>query len=320
MTNYYELKTHVSNSMLGWLKKSPAYYLSKISGDTEERENKSFENGKLVHKYLESPDSFIIEDFNRPTDKALDFLNSYYIYKDLDKAKEHSGHGWSSKQLNEKVLNSLDGQKYSEFLDSSKDKLILSKNEKYILDNVVKNIKKNPIIAPIIYDNEDVLTEYEIYWDKQIPNGSFIPCKGKLDKIKLDHKRKKIRIIDYKTTSKTPYGKLVKVNCFSDAQLDFIGTGWFSSFLKYDYYRQAGMYVDAVKHKFADYINSGYTIEFIFIVIELNGTFDLAIYSVSDQLLGYGLMEQQDLLTQFHFYQTTGDWSTPLSYNRIIQV
>ncbi len=320
LTDYYSIKTHVSNSMLGWLDRSPAYYLSRINGDAEEKESKSLERGKLLHYYLESPDSFIVEDFDRPTEGAVGFLNAYYECNDVERAKEKSSHGWSVKVLKEKILDSESGKKYLEFLAGSKDKLVLSKEQKYLIDNAIKSIKNNPIVAPLVYDTTgEIYNELELYWEKQLTSGR-VNCKGKLDKVKVDHSKKIIRVIDYKSTSKTPFGKLIKVHSFGDAQLDYSGTGWFTSFLNYKYYRQAGMYYDGIKHHFAELIEKGYKIEFLFVVIELGGPFDVAVYSITDSLIGYGLSDQSDLLNQFIYYQTTGDWSTPYGFNKIVKV
>ena len=320
MDNYYNIKTHVSNSMLGWLDVSPAYYLYKLGGGGEEKESKSLENGKLLHYYIENPDSFIVEDFDKPTEKALEFLNAYYECLDIEKAKEKTSHGWSVEVLKNKVLNTESGKKYLEFLAGSRDKLVLSKEQKFLIDNAIKSIKNNPLVAPLVYDdNGEVYKELEIYWEKELTNGK-VNCKGKLDKVKIDHEKKKITIIDYKSTFKTPFGLLVKTNSFGSPQLDYVATGWFKSFLNFKYYRQAGMYYDAVSHQFKELINKGYKIEFLFVVIQLSNISDIAVYSVSDLLMGYGLSEQNDLLCKYNHYMQTGDWSTPVESRKIITI
>lgn len=320
MSDYFKKLDYISNSMLGWLDRSPAYYLQKLSYNAEEKETKSLEYGKLLHTYFEKPDAFIVEDFEKPTGKAGEFLDAYFLLKDIKKAKDKINHGWSEDVLKNKVLDSKDGQKYLDFLKLSSDRLALTKDQKYKLDGAIKSLNNNPLVTELLYSDLESYNEQEIYWEENpyINNTQYeVKCKGKLDKIILDHKKKKIIIIDLKSTSDTPYGNLVKTHSTSDPQIDYKASGWFISFMKYKYYRQAGMYTKAINVYFKDLIKDDYKIEFIFIVSELGKSFDTAVYKVSDTMIGYGIAEVDRLITDYNFYKQMNEWNIPQQYKKI---
>ena len=69
---YYEDKTRISNSNIGWfLNKGPAFLHKMLTDPPPEEKNPVLERGTMIHEYLLQPEEFqkdyVIWDKSRPT-------------------------------------------------------------------------------------------------------------------------------------------------------------------------------------------------------------------------------------------------------------
>ena len=81
---YYEDKSRVSNSAIGWfIKKGPRYFRDMLDGKEEGMSFSFLEKGTMIHEYLLQPDEFwkdyAILDFRIPRVKQQkDLLDEYH--------------------------------------------------------------------------------------------------------------------------------------------------------------------------------------------------------------------------------------------------
>ncbi len=303
--NYYDNKEYVSNSMLNWLDISPKYLLYKLKRNSEEVETKALENGKLLHSYIEDPSKFIVSEIENPGGKTGDFLEAYAKVKDVEKAKEMSNMGYTVKKLTE-LLEDKRNRDYLNFIQLSEGKIALTRDQKIAIDGAIASLHSNKYSADLLFTDplmHESKNELEVYFESIVNRGtSSVKRKAKLDKVTIDHVNKVIKVTDLKTTTKNAMGKFYPLNNQVKTgfiQKDYYYDGWFASFINFGYYRQAAYYVDAVKHIYFDLIDKGYTVEFYFIVVRLDTSFDVAVYRTSQATLNYGHSDVNNLLNKY---------------------
>ena len=311
--NYFDKKEFISNSMLGWIDKSPSYFISKLNKNIEELESKSLENGTLLHNYIENEKDFVIADVIKPGEKTALFIEEFLrSNRNIEKAKEFSGLSYKTETL-ETMLQKPENKAYLDFLELSSNKICLTKDQGIKITNAVAALKANPYSHYLLFsDNSnldiEVYSELEIYFEYRA-----VQCKSKLDKVIVDHTDKTITVSDLKTTSENPYGKIYStlmddedLNFNYPLDIQYKGTGWFKSFINYRYYRQGTFYLLAAKEHFKDLIfKKGYTLKFMFIPVELGNSYDIAIYQLKPQgkFILFGTQEIQDLLNKYKTFK-----------------
>lgn len=303
--NYYENKEFISNSMLSWLDRGPAYFLSKLNKDSEQYESKSLENGKLLHSYIEDPQNFVIADIEKPGEKTALFIEEFARTRSIEKAKVFAGLAEKTKlDTLEASLKETKNKNYLDFLELSNGKTCLTKDQGYKISNAIKALHSNRISDSLLFpdklqQNFETFNELEIYFEY---NGH--KCKSKLDKVNINRADKTIKIIDLKTTAENPYGVLIPLvttpfNLNLPPESQYRATGWFRSMFNYSYYRQGAFYIKAISNKFKKLIDDGYTVEFIFVVVELGNTFDVAIYKLGNSLRTFGQVAMDNGLAKY---------------------
>lgn len=311
---YFKIKNRASSSMLKWLEHGPAYCKLKLDSNVEEKETKSLENGKLLHYYIEDPTNFVISDATKPSGMMGFFMDKYFETKSLDAAFNYSGFKEQYKKTALKNFEKEENQKYLQFLEESNERLVLTTAQKKLVERSIKALVNSPTACKYLsidstLKDEGFTSHHElpIMWDYE-----GIPCKSMLDKIHI--KDDKILIVDLKTTSKPSVGALYKTNSLDAFRYNYIGTGWFNSYLSFRYYRQQEFYIEAVKwyckHELG--INNP-NIQFMFVVINIVDTFDVSCYTRSlhfdNSLI---LKEIMDLLRAFQRF-VDGDTNRSLS-------
>ena len=223
---YYEDKTRISNSNIGWfLNKGPAYLHKMLTEDVPEDKNPVLERGTMIHEYILQPEEFqkdyVVWDKSRPTSaqqekfcQALAFSTEIEPNRAiLDAYKQaYSTAGKSDdKMLSEglKIASTL--KDYIDFLKANDGRIMISPWDVKMLEKVKQNIQSHKLAYSIIEASrvlrdykDDVIFEnhheFHINWEfyGEMP----IACKSLLDGLTLDFKNKKAIIYDLKTTAK----------------------------------------------------------------------------------------------------------------------
>lgn len=237
LEEFYSKKFYFSYSSMKRLLYSPkSFYEHYIAGNKEEKISKNLLLGKLIHCLLLEPNElenkFIISPVSTPNGDTFKLLNDLYKEQSA-KVSELS----TLRDFKEEVLEKLkeinlhqsltDGKKegeptgdekriakicieqnetYFRFLCKSKNKNVVDQQQYDYAKNAVSVITANDNIAKIMYlystefDNVEIYNEHEIKMDSTpISN---VGLKGIIDRIIIDHDKKLITIIDFKTTSK----------------------------------------------------------------------------------------------------------------------
>lgn len=260
---YYEDKTRISNSNIGWfLNKGPAFLHKMLTEDVPEEKNPVLERGTMIHEYILEPEEFrkdyVVWDKSRPSSAQQEkfcqaLANTLEIEPDkavLSAYKSaYSTAGKSEdKMLSEglKIASTL--KDYIDFLKANDKRIMISPWDVKMLEKIKYNIQSHKLAADIIWPRNSRVRgldieyfipvtgdpgispisdyhEFHINWEfyGEMP----IACKSLLDGLTLDFKNKKAIIYDLKTTQKLWH--------FED------------SIQQYDYCRQLMYYTMAVQ-------------------------------------------------------------------------
>lgn len=227
---YYEDRTRISNSNIGWfLNKGPAYLHKMLTEDVPEDKNPVLERGTMIHEYLLQPEEFqkdyVVWDKSRPFSvqqekfcQALAFSTEIEPNRAiLDAYKQaYSIAGKSEdKMLSEglKIASTL--KDYIDFLKSRDERLMVTPSEYKMLEKIKQNVYSHKAANLIVWPGngtkdkyhegvhfetakKSMYHEFHINWEYE----GKIKCKSLLDGLTLDFKNKKAIIYDLKTTAK----------------------------------------------------------------------------------------------------------------------
>lgn len=316
--NYYKLP-YISNSSISLINPeqggSPKKYKTYvIDGKKEEDDTSSFQNGRIIHSYIENPDTFEVSDLEKPTEMMSKWVEEVYdkiqglkevevdkeskvlklsvleIRKDKYYARMNDDTVW------DKFCN--EGFEYLKFLIRKEDKIIISKETKKILENVISSIKKKKLVNDILFgkgDNfgDECYNEMVILWDKDI-NDINLKLKSLLDRVIISPVNKTIKIIDSKTTSKPlsnfPY-----------------------YFRYYRYYRQLAFYGSAIEYYMKNYYPedidfSEWKIEYFVVVMETFGIYECGLFTIPQDWITEGFKEYNNLLKRLSYHIKNDSW------------
>lgn len=302
--NYFKIVA-LSNSSLGWLKESPVLFKGLSSNnDWEERDSLSLERGSLLHLYILEPSKFEVSDvipitgmmgtFIKEMSKLDSTSKNTGIFNpdDLRKAYEKAGFKISFDKVCEKFMESLN-QKYFNFLQKSDGKLSISKQNQWLLETAKTNLTNNKKSFDLLFNdfihqknNIEIYTEYPIEFEYQ-----GIKCKAKIDKLFIDHKNKKITLIDLKTTGKS-------INKFKDAVK------------YYEYNRQLAWYKLAIQSKF----KLDYEFEIFLVAVSIDtGNDEAMVYRIPNKLIESGEDSYNKLINLYKEHLKYG-FDFPIAY------
>lgn len=253
---YYEDKTRISNSNIGWfLNKGPAFLHKMLTEDVPEEKNPVLERGTMIHEYILQPEEFqkdyVVWDKSRPSSAQQEkfcqaLANTLEIEPDkavLSAYKSaYSTAGKSEdKMLSEglKIASTL--KDYIDFLKANDKRIMISPWDVKMLEKIKHNIQSHKLANEIVWfvgygeypaDSPVMPGDEMAFWHEFHINWEFygempIACKSLLDGLTLDFKNKKAIIYDLKTTQKLWH--------FED------------SIQQYDYCRQLMYYTMAVQ-------------------------------------------------------------------------
>jgi len=274
---FYKNKFEFSYSSLNKLLWNPqAFYQTYVLGNREERDDAHLVNGKIIHALLLEPEkfneNFIISPDNLPTGNPKIVIDRVFNHH-----QELSKNGDERIQLNEfsdAILDVMKDMKYHQTLKTDQqrlDKIITNENSGYwnflrakgkktLIDQqslefcktAVDIIKTDSKICNLLgcnvteFDNKEVFNEIPLTCNvNEMPFG----LKAIIDNLVFDNDKKIIYINDVKTTSKE--------------LKDFPETIEF-----YNYWLQAAIYTSIVAARYFEKFESGWMIQFNFVVID----------------------------------------------------
>lgn len=331
--HYYSIPA-VSNSGLKEINPdqggSPAKFKKVVlDRDVVYEPNPSFENGKIIHKYVEDPANFVISDFTKPTEtmalwvgrvfNALpdaitvdNFLSSEKIIKEIAlDVREGAYKSMKDDTVTAKFWK--EGAEYINYLFIERsDQIILNQQQLNMMDFIIESINNNPKAYELLFkepdfkDNIKAYNEKAIYWKKEVNPGSTynlvsMNMKSLVDRFKLHFVSKNsivVDLIDFKTTSSTV------------ANFKY-------SFKKYRYYRQLAVYKEAITEfiKQAYILKGDYpedtTILFnhYIVAVETTGLYQCKVFRIGKKYIEKGEEEYNHLLRMVAYHQASGQWS-----------
>ena len=163
---YYEDKTRISNSNIGWfLNKGPAFLHKMLTEDVPEEKNPVLERGTMIHEYILQPEEFqkdyVVWNKSRPSSaqqekfcQALAFSTEIEPNRAiLDAYKEaYSTAGKSEdKMLSEglKIASTL--KDYIDFLKANDGRKMISHWDVKMLDKIKHNIQSHKLADKIVW-------------------------------------------------------------------------------------------------------------------------------------------------------------------------
>ena len=327
---YYEDKTRLSNSNIGWfLNKGPAYLHKMLTEDVPEEKNPVLERGTMIHEYILQPEEFqkdyVVWDKSRPTSaqqekfcRALAFSTEIEPNRAILSAfkQAYSTAGKSEdKMLSEglKIASTL--KDYIDFLKANDGRIMISPWDAKMLEKIKHNIQSHKLAANIIWprnnrvrrlDIEDFIPvtgdsgispisdyhEFHINWECR-----GVQCKSLLDGLTLDFKNKKVIIYDLKTTQKLWH--------FED------------SIDQYDYLRQLCYYKKAVLWYLENECGEDpltWDFEFYIIGIDTTGSYEIRTFYIDEYAVNSRIATIHNVLDEIAWHQSTGKWDHSRSY------
>ena len=328
---YYEDKTRISNSNIGWfLNKGPAFLHKMLTEDVPEEKNPVLERGTLIHMYLLQPEEFqktyVVWDKSRPFSAQQEkfcqaLASSLEIEPDkaiLDAYKQaYSTAGKSEdKMLSEglKIASTL--KEYIDYLKDPERKQMISPSEYQMLKKIKNNFKAHKLAWKLLWPAEENMMgsipppmsnlkhyhEFHINWEAGygiIDLTEYYPvkCKSLLDSLTLDFKNKKATIMDLKTTAKLWHFE--------------------ESIEMYDYCRQLCYYTRAVEWYLEEELHENpgdWTFEYYIIGIDTTGSNEIRVFKINEDDVEARDNTICDALGEIAWHQSNNKWDHSREY------
>ena len=314
---YYEDRSRISNSNIGWfLQKGPAYLHKMLTDPLPEEKNPVLERGTMIHEYILQPEEFqkdyVVWDKSRPFSvqqekfcqalaSSLEIEPNRAILSAFKEAYSTAGKS-EDKMLSEglKIASTL--KDYIDFLKSNDKRIMISPSEAHMLEKIKKNINSHKIAGKIINNNYgntryENWHEFHINWIYYVEMAAGIDCKSLLDGLSLDYENKKAIIYDLKTTAKLWH--------FEDS----IDT--------YDYLRQLAYYTMAVKWYLKDEKKEDpekWEFDYYIIGIDTTGTSEVRVFKIEPHMVQSRNDTIHNALKAIFWHQATDKWEHSREY------
>ena len=311
---YYEDKTRISNSNIGWfLNKGPAFLHKMLTEDVPEEKNPVLERGTMIHEYILQPEEFrkdyVIWDKSRPTSAQQEkfcqaLASSLEIEPNraiLDAYKQaYSTAGKSEdKMLSEglKIASTL--KDYIDFLKANDGRIMISHWDYQMLEKIKHNIQSHKLAERIVwplghrqYGNSEYIGttdgstghthyhEFHINWEYEFDT---IYDKRRLpeDVIHVVIKCKSLLdglTLDFKNKIATIYDLKTTAKLWHFEE----------SIEMYDYGRQIAYYKNAVwwylKNE-CDEDPNDWNFKYYIIGIDTTGSYEIRVFEIQEQLI-----------------------------------
>ena len=331
---YYEDKTRISNSNIGWfLNKGPAYLHKMLTEDVPEEKSQALERGTMIHEYILQPEEFqkdyVVWDKGRPSsaqqEKFCQALASSIeiepnravlsAYKEAYSTKGKTEENMLSEGL--KIASTL--KDYIDFLKENTGRIMISPWDYQMLEKVRLNIGAHKAANAIVWPGnkgwkdsysigatfnttkKTFYHEFHINWEwyGDVPDSEFpsVKCKSLLDGLTLDFKNKKAIIYDLKTTQKLWH--------FED------------SINQYDYLRQLAYYTMAVRWYIYCELGdkaSKWDFEYYIIGIDTTGSNEIRVFNIDADKVKSSNDAIHNALNQIMWHQANNKWNHSRAY------
>ena len=272
------------------------------------------------------PDLFVVAEIDKPGGMMGKFIDVYVECGMNDEAAKEahikSGYKLPLKTIlakfqdetNKKEKEYKDINKYLDFIKVNKNKLVLTKQQKWTIFQVEKGIQRNPTAYEMLFQTNDVPIEntFDVFNELELYGLlEGIRIKGKIDKLVFDHTNKTITLIDLKSTSSAPYFRVKKVQNTGELTIDYQGTGFFNSFKGWCYYRQVAFYKTLIAENYKD-LFSKYSFECYIVAVNTTTSYDCAVIKISDEWINYGRTEMEELLFRYKQHDKENNWKYPI--------
>lgn len=305
---YYEDNTRISNSSIGWfLKHGPRYFKDMLDGKEEGLSGKSLEKGEMIHMWLLQKsifwDNYKIADYQVPSsvnqktfiDKYTNSFELMYDTKIINAYKE----SYKVDKLSDDVIL----QKGTELLELYKDyisslthndnKILITFADLNMLKTIESNIKSHKL-ANTLLNELDGNNEYHINWEFPKTYGyKPLDCKSLIDRFIIDYDKKKITLIDIKTT--------VDVYNFHE------------SMDKYEYHRQLAYYWLALQTYFIkdcglDLFKEDYEFETYIVAIQNNKKYKVRVFKINPKTIELELPKIEYAISEIAWHKKEDKW------------
>lgn len=328
---YYEDKTRISNSNIGWfLNKGPAFLHKMLTEDVPEEKNPVLERGTLIHMYLLQPEEFqktyVVWDKSRPFSaqqekfcqalaSSLEIEPNRAILSAYKEAYSTAGKS-EDKMLSEglKIASML--KEYIDYLKDPERKQMISPSEYQMLKKIKNNFKAHKLAWKLLWPAEENMMgsipppmsnlkhyhEFHINWEAGygiIDLTEYYPvkCKSLLDSLTLDFKNKKATIMDLKTTAKLWHFE--------------------ESIEMYDYCRQLCYYTRAVEWYLEEELHENpgdWTFEYYIIGIDTTGSNEIRVFKINEDDVEARDNTICDALGEIAWHQANNKWEHSRAY------
>jgi hypothetical protein len=221
-------------------------------------ESKSLENGTLIHRYMENPTSFEVDDDDKPSDTICAIVDKLFNEYELDLsmpldhqllmapiieiAKEIGYYPkWGDEAKHRNIVK--DGKVYFEFLKKANGKTILTKAQKIALEGMKSSLNGDQC-APFVHGGFMPMEFKELPLFVQVDG---IWYKILVDYLGIDIENKIVAVSDLKSTSKPLPWFIKHMEPGLDNYGDLVYQYRPGPFYYHRYYRQLGFYVGIIK-------------------------------------------------------------------------
>lgn len=340
---YYEDKTRISNSNIGWfLNKGPAYLHKMLTEDVPEEKNPVLERGTMIHEYILQPEEFqkdyVVWDKPKPSSAqqekfCQELANTVEIEPDKAVLSAYKA-AYSVTGKTDKVMLS-EGLKiastlkdYIDFLKLHDGRIMISLWDAKMLEKIKQNIQSHKLAANIVwplghrqYGNSEYVGttdgstghmhfhEFHINWEYSFD--TFKSNKHTSDNvISVTIKCKSLLdglTLDFKNKNAIIYDLKTtqKLWHFED------------SMEQYDYGRQLAYYKGAVwwylKNECDEDPNS-WRFKYYIIGIDTTGSNEIRVFEIPETLIGDRDKIIFSAMMHIAWHQSTGKWDHSRSY------
>ena len=335
---YYEDKTRISNSNIGWfLNKGPAILHKMLTEDVPEEKNAILERGTMIHEYLLQPEEFqkdyVVWDKSRPSStqqeafcQALAFSTEIEPNRAILSAfkSAYSTAGKSEdKMLSEglKIASTL--KDYIDFLKANDGRIMISPWDIKMLEKIKHNILSHKLANKIIWPVEQMKRYSGDGWDDVMDE---ISCYHEFH-INWEYKYR-----DLDKSTKDYYFLTVKCKSLLDGltfdwknkkvtiyDLKTTQKLWHfeDSIEQYDYLRQLMYYTMAAEWYLVNECSediSKWTFEYYIIGIDTTGSNEIRVFKIEPYMVQSRLVAIRDALNAISWHQSTGKWDHSREY------
>ena len=308
---YYEDKTRINNTAIGWLLYGgPSYFYKKMTGEIPDEESRAMSKGTMIHMWLLQPDEFKkhyrVSGMQKPKSQqqekfCQELVNTTEIEPDLallDAYKKvYSIVGKSeAKMLSEakEIASTLNS--YIESLKDTEHTYITQYDMK-LLWSIKQNINDHVAAKPLL-DDPNAHHEFHINCDFPTDDGR-APCKSHLDSVKFDTEKKECTIMDLKTT--------VHIHNFE------------KSVEQYDYFRQFMFYRLAAEWYIRNELHQdskGWTFRVYIIAIDTVSDNEVRVFEFTLEQLESRFADIKSVICDIMWCVKTGNWAHTRDYYR----